>query len=713
MKNKTLKKTFFSYILFTILIVTVFISTLYVYLNYHKELKKWDAIINNLIKNSIPIYDNYLWTLDYENLKKVSDSLLLGTPFLCKISVQNEFKKTIYDKFRQDSFCNDKSKLEIIGKKFFHNKKFIGSVEFLISKTPFINDIYTLILLSLIIIITLVSLIFLILFLTFEKFVEAPIEQITSNLSKISNGNYDIKIKKTDFVEFDKIVDSLNSMLNEIRIRKKNNFDLIERLNTLINNIPEGIIILDKNGDYAEINDSFAKILNQDKEDILSSQIDEYSSSKYNIKKGFNILNEIFVTGYKEFEWELIDSTGKLIPVFVKGRKILLDNDEFVIFSITDISYIKNLEQELLKKEKLESLGNLAGGIAHDFNNILLSVIGNIELSIMFLNKGNYEKVNEKLEKTLKNIERAKGLTNQLLTFSKGGAPVKEPYLNLKKLIEDTVNFTLTGSSVEVEFDFDNNLHPVKIDSGQISQVIQNIVSNAREAMNNKGKLEVKAVNFLDYVKISIKDYGKGIPKEILEKIWEPYFTTKSGNNGLGLSIVYSIIKNHNGKVKIFTKEGEFSEFQIFIPVLHEYEKKDYKEKTDFNEIIVNAPQQKLNILIMDDDEEIKDIFKNILESMGHEVDMANNGEEVIEKYKKNMFDIVFLDLTVKGGMGGKECIEKLKEMDKNVFAVVCSGYSNDPVMNNYEEYGFKNILKKPFNLKDLKNIISSYIIQK
>ncbi len=702
MKNKSLKHTFIVLISLTIIIILGAGTFIYYYFDYKKNIKIFESNIHKMVENTYPVYQNYLWVLDYDNLKRLSNSILITNPFLCELIIRDEFNTVIFKKSKKNIFCNNENLIEL-NKKIFYEKKYIGEVRFLLSKSYLKKNFEKLFIVNFLFSLLLSLMVLLIIIFIFNRFLNKPLSEIINNLRKVTKGEYNIKFNKIGFKEFDEIIANLNLMLNEIKTREKKNLELTERLNALINNIPEGFLIFDKDGHFIDINDSFAKMLKMDKKEVLSKNVNEFSSKKFTLEQGFEKLNNIKNYGYDEFEWEIVTSEAEIIPVFVKGKNIKLGNDNLIIFSVTDISYIKELEKELVTKEKLESLGLLAGGIAHDFNNILTSISGGIEISQLLMKNGKYDKVKQNLTRVLKSIERAKFLTHQLLTFSKGGAPVKKAFFDLKDLIRDTVSFILSGSSITVEYDFDEELQPVKIDPDQISLVIQNIVLNAKQALEGKGSIEVKAVNDLDYVKISIKDYGKGIPQEIIDKIWQPYFTTKESGNGLGLSIVYSIIKNHNGKVKVFSEIGKFTEFQIFIPTLTNTERESVESQNSIEILDMN----RLNVLVMDDDKDLQEILKELIELLGHKVDIAENGEQAIEMFKNKKYDLIFLDLTVVGGMGGKECIVKLREIDENVRAVVYSGYSNDPVMTNYRKYGFINVLKKPFTVDSLKKVIA------
>ncbi len=372
-------------------------------------------------------------------------------------------------------------------------------------------------------------------------------------------------------------------------------------------------------------------------------------------------------------------------------------------------------EQEIIRAQKLESLGLLAGGIAHDFNNILTAISGNVSLAKMYLKPE--EKAFQKLTKAEKASFQAKELTRQLLTFSrKGGAPTKK-VISIRDLIEDSVQFTLRGANVCCDCVVPQDLYKVEVDEGQIGQVINNLLINADQAMPEGGTVHVKAENINigtnnnqhlkpgKYVKISVKDHGIGIPEANLIKIFDPYFTTKEEGNGLGLSTAYSIVKKHGGGIDVESNEGRGSVFHVYLPASKETkeEKKKVEKKSPFF--------GKEKILVMDDEEEIRNVLGEMLESIGYKVDFARDGMEAIEsirsaKESRNPFDAVILDLTVPGAMGGKEAIQKLREIAPELKAIVSSGYVNDPVMVDYKRYGFSDVIAKPFEISRLSKVL-------
>ena len=320
------------------------------------------------------------------------------------------------------------------------------------------------------------------------------------------------------------------------------------------------------------------------------------------------------------------------------------------------------------------------------------------------------------MTETEKATVRATKLTQQLLTFAKGGAPVKE-ITELTGLIKETTIFSLRGSNVQYSTSIPPDLWTAEVDKGQISQVVGNLVLNAQQAMPEGGTVNIKANNVEvasndklllsegNYIRISVADKGHGIPAEQLTKIFDPYFTTKQMGSGLGLATVYSIIHRHDGHIAVESKVGEGTTFTIYLPASSK--QIEGKEAVKEESKVLTG-----KILVMDDDESVRDFVLKALKSFGNDVDEASDGAEAIEKYKKAMesgkpFDVVIMDLTIPGGMGGKETIQKLLEIDMNAKAVVSSGYSNDPVISNFEAYGFSGSITKPFRLDELKKVLN------
>ncbi len=384
-----------------------------------------------------------------------------------------------------------------------------------------------------------------------------------------------------------------------------------------------------------------------------------------------------------------------------------------ILFSGEDITERKKMENELVKVEKLESIGILAGGIAHDFNNILTAILGNINLIRMSADPN--DKMYKRLMEAEKATLRATDLTQQLLTFSRGGAPVKKT-TSIAVIIKESSSFVLRGSNVKCELRIADEVWPTEADAGQMSQVIQNLVINASQAMPEGGVIRIHLDNLTlragagvplpegKYIKIVVEDQGTGISEEHLQKIFDPYFTTKRKGNGLGLAIVYSIMKSHGGYITAESSVGIGTIFTLYLPA----SEKHITEEKPAGEDPISG---KGRILIMDDEEMVRNVTGEMLNDIGYEIAYANDGLEMIDVFMKaresaRPFDAVILDLTVPGGMGGKEAIKKLRKIDPHVIAIASSGYSVDPVMSNYKSYGFTAVLAKPDRYSELSNIL-------
>ncbi len=380
---------------------------------------------------------------------------------------------------------------------------------------------------------------------------------------------------------------------------------------------------------------------------------------------------------------------------------------------IIDITERKAMEEELFITRKLESVGLLAGGIAHDFNNLLSGILSNIELAKMLSIQEN--KVFERLEEAEQATLRAKNLTLQLLIFSKGGGPVKCT-MDIGDLVTESVQFALRGADVKCEFSIQQDLWPVDADAGQLRQVVNNMIINADQAMPAGGSIKVVGENVElgasdvpplekgKYVKISIEDHGIGIAKEHLSKVFDPYFTTKQNGSGLGLATSYSIIKKHHGLISVTSELGGGATFTIYLPAS---EGTVLKKEVKKQELVKGTGR----VLVMDDEGMILDASKKILTLLGYDVVLTQDGTNAIDAYQKAMasgksFDLVIMDLTIPGGMGGKEAIAKLLEIDPNAKVIVSSGYSNDTVMEQFQKYGFKGILTKPYRIQDFSETV-------
>lgn len=500
-------------------------------------------------------------------------------------------------------------------------------------------------------------------------------------------------------------------MMAEICERKK----VEEELSTIFNLVPDMITVLSSDGHFRKLNGTWNKVLGFDPEELLLKPFIAYihpedvsltmNEIQWQIEKKstINFVNRFRCKSgaYKWLEWAFSSSQDGTL-LFGTAR---------------DISVRKRMEEERRRTQKLESLGVLAGGIAHDFNNLLTSILGNISLVRLDLDPDHASC------KQLEDAERAsllaRDLTQHLLTFSKGGAPIKKA-TDLNQLIRDTVCFAVRGTNVKVEFDFAQGLWPVEADRGQLEQVFNNLVINSCQAMPTGGTVWIHAENMTagqrdrtltpggKYVRITVKDPGVGIPEEHHEKIFDPYFTTKQRGSGLGLAVSYSIIRNHDGCISVDSKPGAGAKFTIELPAT---------DKTVLVQKVaaVESVEGTGRVLIMDDEKIVRNTARSIIERLGYTVETAEDGADAIKIYKEaeksgRSFDVVIMDLTIPGGMGGKEAIEKLHEIDPDIKAIVSSGYSDDPIMANHEKYGFKAVIAKPYTTISLGKVLQKVI---
>ena len=538
--------------------------------------------------------------------------------------------------------------------------------------------------------------------------------------------SYDKLIGKIAWLNHD--LSQKNSSLEEqVKARTLELHNEREQLFVTLRSIGDGVITTDINGKIVLINKITEQLTGWSQQEAVGRPVQDV----------FNIINE--QTGKPcENPVEKVLTTGQVVVlanhtvlISKNGTKYIIedsgapifDKDSKIIGTVLvyrDATEEKRTANELVKIKKLESVGVLAGGIAHDFNNILSAILGNIELAVIYTDPTNeaYPLLKEATKASL----RAKGLTQQLLTFSTGGEPIKQTSA-IGQIITDSADFVLHGSSVLCHYNIPDDLWQVNIDAGQISQVIQNIIINARHAMPEGGVIEVSCQNLKEiktsllqlptgkYIKIKISDSGSGIPKKYLEKIFDPYFSTKQEGSGLGLAICYSIISKHDGNIAVESEANKGTIFTIYLPASQNANQEAARIKPTLEAKQTN----KATIMVMDDDSMVRNMVKQILERSGHEVLQAENGHEAVEQYndylsKNHSIDIIIMDLTIPGGMGGKETVPEILKINPDAKVIVASGYSNDPVMARYQDYGFVASIAKPFQLAELNELIDEII---
>ncbi len=490
-------------------------------------------------------------------------------------------------------------------------------------------------------------------------------------------------------------------------------------LNQIFDVAADGLCVINKENKVVRINETLCTLLGISREEAVSKNCREVLRDSICDTPGCPMAKILNGQERVECDVELEDKSGAKIPCILTATPFRGPAGELLglVENFKDISERKKMEEELQKAQKLESIGILAGGIAHDFNNFLTAIGGSISLAKLYLKPT--DKISEILTRGEKAALRAKDLTRQLLTFSRGGAPIKKT-TKIKKLLHDIAGFSLSGSKAKYELSLPEDLWPVEIDEGQISQVINNIMINAEQALPEGGVIKVWAENITvsaqtkvplskgKYLKIAIKDQGQGITVENLKKIFDPFFTTKSEGSGLGLAIAYSTMKRHGGYILAESQVGVGTTFYIYLPAP---DKEILAEREIEKRLYIGHGR----ILLMDDDQDLRDIAGLMLDHLGYEAEFAVDGAEAIKVYQKakesgRPFDAVIMDLTIPGGMGGVETIHELLKIAPDIKAIVSSGYSNDPVMSEFSKYGFSDVVLKPYEITDLSGILHKVI---
>lgn len=483
------------------------------------------------------------------------------------------------------------------------------------------------------------------------------------------------------------------------------------RYKTLFDSAINAIFLM-KDGKFSDCNRKTFEMFGVTKEQIIGKKPNEFSpvyqpDGKLSSIKGQEKIEAVMKGNPQVFEWKHKKLNGTEFEAEISLNLVDLPSGMHILAFVKDITERKRTENEILKLRKLESIGLLAGGIAHDFNNLLSGVFGNIELAKMMLKKEH--KSYKYLESAESSMENATNLTKQLLTFAKGGEPIKE-IIAIGDIIRETAKFSLSGSNVKFNCEIDEDLWFVDADKGQMSQVIGNLVINAQQAMPMGGTIIIKAENDLkeEKVKIVIKDNGIGIADQFLDKIFDPYFSTKQQGNGLGLATTYSIIHKHNGIINVSSKLNEGTVFTILLPAEKEFDGKRTNEKM---EPITSSSLSTKKFLVLDDEEIIRDVIGEMLEIMGIKVIFAVEGKEAVEVYKSaflnsDPFDAVITDLTIPGGVGGLDATKAILEFNPEAKIIVSSGYATDPIMANFKKYGFVDRVIKPYRFKELQNVI-------
>lgn len=546
--------------------------------------------------------------------------------------------------------------------------------------------------------------------------------QVYESSAQHANGTrLEALFNKAVFTRKDGTVGGIVGVVMDITDRKRMEDALREseeRFRRTFDQSPIGAAIVSLDYRFLRVNDQWCRIAAYPEQELLGLSLSDISHPD-DLESDILLKKRLIAGEIDSFQRDkrYLRKDGRVI--WARLSVCLMKNASgeplYFLPMMEDITERKQLEQEVLKSQKLESLGVLAGGIAHDFNNILTGILGNISLAKMSTSPENM--AYRRLDEAERASERAKDLTYQLLTFSRGGAPIKTA-ASIGQIVMDSADFAHRGSNVRCEYTIAEDIQPVEVDEGQISQVIHNLIINAVQAMPDGGLVRITAENVTEvpaslpddrhYVRVSIKDNGIGIPEENLTKIFDPYFTTKTKGTGLGLATVYSIIRNHSGLIRVESHMGEGTEFQIYLPTSEE---RLPRIERDRGKPITG----KGKILLMDDEEIIRQVASEMLTALGYTVSVCGDGVQLINLYVKAKnsgqdFDAVIMDLTIPGGMGGREAMGSLLEMDPNIIGIVSSGYNNDPILASYREFGFRGVVMKPYTVQELGNVLHNIL---
>lgn len=552
-----------------------------------------------------------------------------------------------------------------------------------------------------------------------HKFLTVPVIMEGAVVAVIGVANKPVDYVDADVLQLNLLMDSVWKMTQRVRAERALQ-ESEERFRDLAESLPLTVFEMDLQGRFTYVNRAALEKFGYTQQDVEAGLTMAQVIVPGDREKARQVMARRLrgsVDGYVEYQ--ALRKDGTMFPITVASGPILRDGRPVGLRGIvSDLTERKELEEERMKREKLEATGMLAGGIAHDFNNLLQGIFGYISMTKMKID--NKERSLELLEQAEKALHLSVNLTTQLLTFSKGGRPVKK-LLKLRPVIENAVRFALSGSRSDYRFDIAEDLLNVEADEGQIGQVIQNIAINADQSMPFGGTVRISARNmessakrqkgFLPekaYVEIAVQDSGVGIPRQYLSSIFDPYFTTKEKGSGIGLATTYSIIRNHGGLIDVESEVGKGSTFFIYLPGIG-------GEEEDAAVPEVHAPGRSGKVLVMDDDLLVRTLAREMIKVLGHEAVCVPDGEAAVAEYRLSMesanpFDVVILDLTIRGGMGGEEAIRSLLALDPHVRAVVSSGYSEDAIMSDYQAHGFRACLGKPYRIEELRDVLNSLL---
>ena len=477
----------------------------------------------------------------------------------------------------------------------------------------------------------------------------------------------------------------------------------------LLDTASDSILLRDLDGNFIYANQAAYNTRGFSKEELLKANIYQIVSPEYHSLIEEKI-KDLFRKGEVSLEAQHLKKDGSKFPVEVHMSLVETGGRKFILSVVHDVTQRKRMEEELYRTLKMESVALIAGGIASRFNTLLTHIMGNINVIMNEIEPGT--QIYRLLEETDRGVERTRELSRQLMAFSRSGSPVKKT-ASVSTLLKDTADFVLSGSNVFCNFYISESLHKAEMDEGQFSQAVSNVLLNASQAMPRGGIMDVRARNVKlddnevsglpqgDYIRVSIEDHGHGIAAADLPRIFDPYFTTRQGRLGLGLSIAYSIVHSHGGNITADSQPGKGSTFHIYLPAATGAETKQEPAR--------KPTVHGVKMLIVDDEAVIRSAGGRLLNRLGYEsVEFASNGTEALSKYKEAMesgspFEVVILDLSIPGSLSGKDVIKALLKLDPKASIMVSSGYFDDPILSDLNRHGIKGVLAKPFKLEELK----------
>ncbi len=558
---------------------------------------------------------------------------------------------------------------------------------------------------------------------------------VVEDEGRLENGQYYFDIT-TKFPMFDAngetyAVGGISIDITERKMAEKELAAEKEQLAVTLSSIADGVITTNTSGQVLLVNRVAQEITGWSQEEAQNKYLDEIFRLLHpqNRQPVPHPVGELLSTGRTPEitppSFLLVAEDGAERPIELSAAPIFDDrgNISGSVLVFRDISEKLKTIEEYQKVARLESLGLLAGGIAHDFNNLLTAIIGSISVARVYSGKPEMQhKLARSLERAEKACLQSKELTQQLLTFAKGGAPIKQK-ASLPELIRDSANFVLQGSNIERHYRLPEDIWLVEVDPGQLSQVVQNLVLNALQAMPGGGKLTIAAENLAanhpglkglplsegSYVRFTVRDTGMGITPENQARIFDPYFTTKETGNGLGLAICYSVIRNHQGHIQVQSAPNQGTVFHIFLPALENALANTPAELPEFKPAkpVLDKERKMERVLVMEDDNEVRNLLSDILGLLGYEVETCVDGEEALRLYDeaeaaRQPFAVVIMDLTIPGGMGGRETVRRLKEIYPQARTIVSSGYALSDSLDEFRSIGFNGLISKPYRVKDL-----------